>query len=227
MSTRLPRPGPRRLVSALVAVVVSLVAVGVALGRSDPPREPLAAVVDLSPSGVRRLLVEAGGRQADLSRHARGWSASPSTPPQSAPLLLSTEDDLFPMFAYRVVQADAADPQYGLAAPEAVVRLEDRSGTPVSLRVGAASFSGAGFYAGRDDQPGRVYLVPRNTLDLLRSLATGERKSSADSLEDRARRYQADQDAAGREKEISTYLRQALEAGGQMPTAPPEPEPAP
>jgi hypothetical protein len=225
MSMRLARLGPRRPVAALVAVVVALVAVGVVLRRSDPAPEPLNAVVALSPSGVQRLLVEADGRQADLTRHARGWSGSSGTPPQSGALLLSTEDELFPMLAYRVVRADPADPQFGLAAPVAAVRLEDRAGTPVSLRVGAASFSGAGFYAGRDDAPGRVYLVPRNTVDLLRSLATGERKSSADSLEARARRHQADQDAASREKEISTYLRQAVEAGGQTPAAPPEPAP--
>ena len=62
--------------------------------------------------------------------------------------------------------------------------------------------------------------MPRNTLDLLRSLATGERKSSADSLEGRAGRFQAEQDEAGVEKQTSPYLRQAIDAGGQVPPAP-------
>lgn len=217
---RLAGLGPRRLTAASVVTVLAVAAIGAAVRRNDPARTTLPAVVDLSPSGVGRLVVETGGRQAELTRHARGWSASPGTPPQSAPLLLSTEDELFPMLAYRVVRADPADPQYGLTEPAAVVRLKDRDGKPLSLRVGAASFSGAGFYADRDRDPGRVYLVPRNTVDLLRSLATGERKSSADPVEDRAGRVKAEQDEAARRKGTSTYLRQAIDAGAEMPPAP-------
>jgi hypothetical protein len=217
---RFARPAWRTLAAASVAAFVGLAAIAVVAGGGDPARETLPALVDLSPAGVRRVVVETDGRLADLTRDDRGWSASTGTPPQSAPLLLSTEDQLFPMLAYRVVQANQDDPQYGLADPEAVVRLETRSGTPVEVRVGAASFSGAGFYARRGNDPGRVYLVPRNTLDLLRSLAIGERKSSADSLEGRAGRIQAEQDEAGREKQTSPYLRQAIEAGGQVPPAP-------
>lgn len=220
MSSHLARPGWRMLAAASVAALVAVVAVVLAVGRRDPARDALPALVDLSPAGVRRLVVETGGRRADLTRDDRGWSASTGTPPQSAPLLLSTEDHLFPMLAYRVVEADEADPQYGLSEPEAVVRLETRSGAPVELRLGAASFSGAGFYAHRGGDPGRVYLVPRNTVDLLRSVATGERKSSADALEGRAGKFQTEQDEAGREKRTSPYLRQAIDAGGQVPPAP-------
>jgi hypothetical protein len=220
MRVRLTRLGWRKRAAAPVAALVAVVAIAVAVGRRDTTREALPALVDLSPARVRRVVVETGGRTADLTRDDRGWSASTGTPPQSAPLLLSTEDELFPMLAYRVVAADQADPQYGLADPEAVVRLETRSDTPVELRIGAASFSGAGFYARRGDDPGRVYLVPRHTLDVLRSLATGERKSSADSLEARAGRFRAEQDEAGRERQTSTYLRQAIDAGGQVPPAP-------
>jgi hypothetical protein len=210
-----------------VVTILAMAGVGAAVRRGDPARTTLPAVVDLAASAVGRLVVDVGGRQAELTRHARGWSASPGTPPQSAPLLLSTEDELFPMLAYRVVRADPADPQYGLTDPAAVVRLEDRGGTLFSLRMGAASFSGAGFYANHDRDPGRVYLVPRNTVDLLRSLATGERKSSADPVEDRAGRVEAEQDEAGRSKGTSTYLRQAIDAGAEVPPAPPASTPAP
>jgi hypothetical protein len=229
LPVRLSRLEPRWLAAASVVtvLVLAVAGVGAAVRRNDTARTTLPALVDLSPSAVGRLVVEAGGRQAELTRHARGWSASPGTPPQSAPLLLSTEDELFPMLAYRVVRADPADPQYGLTEPAAVVRLEGRAGTAFSLRVGAASFSGAGFYANHDRDPGHVYLVPRNTVDLLRSLASGERKSSADPVEDRAGRIKAEQDKAARDKGTSTYLRQAIDAGGQMPPAPPTPEPAP
>lgn len=221
MRLPLARPEPRRLAALGVVAVLAVPAVGVAVRRNGPARRPLPAVVDLSPVAVRRLVVDAGGRKAELTRHSRGWTASPGTPPQSAPLLLTAEDELFPMLAYRALRADAADPQYGLVDAVALVRLEDHAGKVTSLRVGGASFTGAGFYAHRDGDAGRVFLVPRNTIDLLRSLATGERRSSADRLQDRAERFQAEQEQAAREKGVSTYLRQAVDAGGQMPPPPP------
>jgi len=214
MKLRLARPGPRGL--AALAVVTAL-AVGAVVRQSGTERRPLPAVVDLSPAAVRRIVVEAGGRQADLTRHPRGWSAEPGTPPQSAPLLFSAEDEMFPMLAYRSLRADPADPQYGLIEPAAVVRLEDHTGNQVGIRVGAASFSGAGFYASRDSEPDRVYLVPRSTVDLLRTLTIGERTTSADPLTDRADRYDAERQQAGRDKELSTYLRQVVDTGAQPP----------
>lgn len=219
MRLRLTRPQPVIAAGALVTAV----AVGgtlVVLRPSGPEHPALPAVVDLSAGVVRRLVVESGGRKAELVRADRGWAAGPGTTPQSAPLLLGVEDQLFPMRAYRVVRADPDDPQYGLAEPSAVVRLEDRAGHRLGLRFGAASFTGAGFYARQDGDPGRVYLVPRNTLDLLRSLTTGERASTADPLRDRAGQYEAHQVEAGRDKEIPVYLRQVLDAGGQTPPAP-------
>jgi hypothetical protein len=218
MKRRLTRPGLRLF--AAVSVVAVLAVGAVARQRGPEPR-PLPAVIDLSPSNVRRLVVEAAGRQVELIRDPRGWSAGPGSPPQSAPLLFSAEDELFPMVAYRVLDADPADPQYGLVEPEAVVRLEDGTGERAGIRLGTATFSGAGFYVGRDGEPGRVYLVPRNTVDLLRSLATGERKTSADPLGERTDRYEAERQQGERDKELSTYLRQAVDAGGRTP--PPEP----
>ena len=125
---------------------------------------------------------------------------------------------MFPLLAYRALAADPADPQYGLVQPEAVVRLEDHSGKEVGIRVGAATFSGAGFYAGRDGEPGRVYLVPRSTVDLLRTLTVGERRSSAAPLSDRADRYDAQRQQPGQDDKLSTYLRQVVDTGGQPPS---------
>jgi hypothetical protein len=214
MKIRFARPGPLALAAL---ALVSALAVGTAVRRSGTERRPLPALVDLSPAAVRRIVVETGGRQAELTRHPQGWSAQPGTPPQSAPLLFSAEDKMFPLLAYRSLRADTADPQYGLVEPEAVVRLEDHTGNQVGIRVGAASFSGAGFYAGRDSEPHRVYLVPRSTVDLLRTITIGERTTSAEPLADRADRYDADRQQSGRTKELSTYVRQVVDAGGQPP----------
>jgi hypothetical protein len=220
MSLRLTRPGPAIVAGAVVAaLVVGGMLVVLRPGKSQ--HSALPAVVDLSAGAVRRLVVEAGGRQAELVRHTGSWAPGPGTTPQSAPLLQSGEDRLFPMRAYRVLRADPADPQYGLAEPSVVVRVEDRAGRQVGLSLGAATFTGAGFYATLDGDPGRLYLVPRSTLDLLRALTTGERGATADPLRDRAGQYEAEQEKAGLDKEVSIYLRQVIDAGGQMP--PPAP----
>ena len=121
------------------------------------------------------------------------------------------------MLAYRVVDADPADPQYGLGEPAAVVHLEDHTGNQFGIRVGAATFSGGGFYVHRDHEPARLYLVPRSTVDLLRTLTTGERTTSANPAQDRAGADEADRPETERQKELSTYLRQAVDAGGRMP----------
>ena len=201
--------------------VLGAVAIGAALRSGGPERPKMAALVDLAPASVRRLVVDAGGRQAELTHDDRGWSADPGTAAPSAALVVSAERQLFPMLAYRVLAADPADPQYGLAEPAAVVRLQDREGRQFGVRFGAATFSGAGFYARQDGDAGRLFLVPRNTVDLLRSLTTGERTSSADPLSSRAGRYEAEQQEARQAKEVPVYLRQVIDRGGQMP--PPAP----
>lgn len=214
MNVAVVRPGRWALV---VVVAAGAVATGLALRSRGTDRPALPALVDVAAPAVTRLGVEAGGHRVELTRGERGWTADPGTPPQSAGLLVGAERQLFPMLAYRIVEADAADSQYGLANPEAVVRLETRDGRHFAVRFGAASFSSAGFYAGHDGDHGRVYLVPRNTVDLLHSLLRGERASSADPLSTRASEYQAEREEAQQDKKIPVYLRQVLERGGQVP----------
>lgn len=207
----------RTLVALAAPAMVGVVATAAVLRSGGDERRMPPALVNIAPTSVQRLVVEAGGRQAELTRKAEGWSAGPRTPPGSPALLAGAERQLFPMLGYRMLDADPADPQYGLAQPAAVVRLQATDGRQVGVRLGAASFSGAGFYARPDGDGSRLYLVPRSTVDLLRSLTTGERTTSGDSLEDRAGRFQAERDETGREKEVPVYLRQVLERGGRMP----------
>jgi hypothetical protein len=207
--------------AAAVALLAAGAAAAVLLGSSESEPAALPSLVDVSPAEVQRLVVEAGGRQAELTRAGLSWSSVSGTPPQSAPLLESTEARLFPLLAYRVLNADPADPQYGLVDPAALVRLDDGAGRETSVRFGAANFSGAGFYARHDSRPDRLYLVPRNTVDLLRSLTTGERITSADPLGDQAGRYRAEREKVAQENEVPVYLRQVIESGGETP--PPAP----
>lgn len=213
----------RRPALAVLAVLAGLAAAatGAVLRSSGSDSQTVPTLADVAPASVQRLVVEVGGRRAGLTRHPGGWSAEPGTPPASTALVAGAEHQLFPMLGYRMLQADPADPQYGLTQPAGVLRVEDHDGRQIGVHLGAATFSGAGFYARLDGDAPRVYLVPRSTVDLLRSLTTGERTSSADALRDRADQYEADQAEAGREKEVPVYLRQVLDRGGQVP--PPAP----
>jgi len=220
MKVRLSRSGVAVAAGAVATALVGAASV-VTIRPGGPPRREVPAVIDLSAGAVRRVVVEAGGRRAELVRDAAGWAAGSGTTAAAAPMLQSAEDQLLPMRAYRMLRVDPADPQYGLAEPVAVVRFEDRTRQEFTVRLGAATFTGAGFYARQDSDSGRLYLVPRNTVDLVRALTTGERVSTADPLRDRAGRYEAEQEETGRDNEVPVYLRQVLDAGGQPPPPPP------
>ena len=128
------RVAARLLAGAVAAAVV----VGLAL-RDDGEGRPTAAVptlVGLEASQVRRVVLESGDHRADLVRGEGSWLAAPGTPGQSATLMYSLEDELFPLRAYRAVVGDPADPQYGLATPEMSVTISDGSGRDTVFVVG-------------------------------------------------------------------------------------------
>ena len=199
------------------AAAVALVG-GLAL-RDDGDSRPAAAVptlVGLEASQIRRVVLESADRRADLVRGEGSWLAAPGTPGQAATLMFSLEDELFPLRAYRAVGGDPADPQYGLTTPEMSVTISDGSGRDTVVVVGGASFSDAGAYAHRPGRS-RLYLVPRRTTDLLRSVLTGQAVASADPIAERADRYAAEREQVDGEEKVSPYLQQVLDGGGQMP----------
>jgi hypothetical protein len=182
-----------------------------------------ATVLAQQPSEVRRLQIESGGRQVDVERTGDGtWRAAPGTSPQSATLLFGLEQKILPMLAYRTVTADPSDPQFGLQKPDVVLEVEDMSGVRQRVELGAASFTGGGFYArltgtgGRPDDPRRLYLVARQTMDELRSLAVGQPVHSPNPSGDRISRVDAEQGNQD-QPAVTPYLQQVLDTGATAP----------
>jgi hypothetical protein len=199
----------------LLAVVAAVV---LAAGQDDDGAsgEVVPTMIGLEAPEVRRVVLRSGDRQADVVRADDGWLAAPGTPEQAAALMYSLEDELFPLRAYRSIEGDPADPQYGLTAPQMSVTVSDGSGRDAVLLVGGPSFSDAGAYAQRLGRAG-LYLLPRRTTDLLRSVLTGEAVASADPIGERADRYATERQRAETEEKITPYLQQVLDAGATIP----------
>ena len=180
-------------VRALAAVGLAVtfgVGAGCSSGGGEPaPVEEAAAptgpnapgvftVVDLTPEEVHRISVESKGTQVALVRStAATWLAEPGTSELVSGLMAERETEVLPLYAYRRLDADPQQPDFGLLDPEFVVRVQDASGAEQTISVGAATFSEAGYYASRGDDR-HVYLLVRRSVDDLRSLVRGERVNS-------------------------------------------------
>jgi hypothetical protein len=150
------------------------------------------------------------------------WRAASGTPPQSATLLFGLEGRLLPMLAYRTVTADPSDPQFGLEKPDVVLEVEDTSGVRQRVELGAATFTGGGFYArraetgGRPEDSRRLYLVARQTMDEVRSVAAGQVVHSLNAVGDKISQFDAQQTRED-QPNITPYLQQVLDTGAQSP----------
>ncbi|MGH9041206.1 MAG: DUF4340 domain-containing protein [Acidimicrobiia bacterium] len=208
-------------VRALAALAVTLaVAAGCSSGGDRAPAEEAAAptgpntpgvftVVDLTPAEVHRISVESKGQQVALVRStAATWLAEPGTSELVSGLMAERDTEVLPLYAYRRLDADPQRPDFGLLDPELVVRVQDASGAEQTISVGGATFSDAGYYASRGDDP-RVYLLVRRSVDDLRSLVRAERVNSPRSaLENEILNESPDADP---EEVTNPWLAQVLE----------------
>jgi len=164
---------------AMVAVAV----VGLALlsanssdeAGSSTRRRPadVPVVVGLEPEDVSQFVIEEGSARARLVRQNGVWQPGPGTSAEAAALADERETDLFPLRAYRGLRSDTSRAEFGLAAPELVVRVTARRGGELTVAVGALSFTKEGFYAQRQGDE-RLYLLTRRAVDGLRSILRGQ-----------------------------------------------------
>jgi hypothetical protein len=214
-----------RPVRRFVAVVVGLAllagcsAFGAPKSQVAAPAPPAPGpqtvfrVVDLTPAQVHRISVESHGRQAALVRSTAGtWLPEPGTPDTAVSLMAEREEEILPLQAFRRLDADPNRPDFGLAAPELVVRIEDAGGTEAVVSVGVPTFSGAGSYARRQDDPAHVYLLVRRSVDDLRSLFEGQRVNSPRSEQEVKVIEETEQTQDADPENVSNpWLTQALE----------------
>lgn len=104
---------------------------------------------------------EASGEIATLERRSGVWAATGATEPFAATSLRLSEDDIFPLLAYRAFDAAEDDSAYGFDTPQASLEVETAAGDLVRITLGDLSFTTAGFYARLDAAPERIYIVPR------------------------------------------------------------------
>jgi hypothetical protein len=215
----------RRLPAETVAVMVvaaSVVLAGCSSGGRDKAEEAAPApsvpaqptvftVVDVPPAQVHRVAVEGQGKSVSLVRSSSAvWLAEPPTPETTVSLISESEEQILPLQAYRRLEADAHRADFGLAQPEFVVRIADAGGTEQVVAVGAVTFSGAGSYARREDDPDHVYLLVRGTVDALRSVLQGERVNTPRS--ELERKVLSESPDAGDPEEVTNpWLAQVLE----------------
>lgn len=203
------------------AVVVALGALGAgALSRelaSEPEREAVPEVLSLRPSQVERVVVQSADREVELERQPDGtWAGSAGVPPESETLMLTAEERLFPLPAYRQLATDASAPQFGLADPEMTVAVTGRDGNVRKVAIGASTFT-KGVFAQRVGDDGTVYLVPRRMADDFRSVLAGQRIDAENELASKVRDMEREAGENARKQRVSWWLQQALEAGTPLP----------
>jgi hypothetical protein len=176
-----------------------------------PAQPTVFTVVDVPPAQVHRVAVEGQGKSVSLVRSSSAvWLAEPPTPETTVALISESEYQILPLQAYRRLEADPRRADFGLAQPEFVVRIAAASGAEQVVAVGAVTFSGAGSYARREDDPDHVYLLVRGTVDALRSVLRGERVNTPRSeLENKV--LSESPDAGDPEEVTNPWLGQLLE----------------
>lgn len=214
---KLPRPN-----GAALAVLVALAVTGASAGAAaisqlgeEARRDTTTKVVDLRPADVRRVSVTSAGRTVTVERGSDArWSAGPDTPEESATLMFTFEQRLFPMSAFRTLPE--AEDEFGLDDPELTLTVTDDDGDGHELAFGAETFTGGAHYVRRAGAP-PVYLVPVRMMNDLRSLLAGKQIDRENSLPGKIR----DLDRAAEERadaaETGFWLRQSLDAGTPVP----------
>jgi hypothetical protein len=207
--------------AAVAAAVVAAVAAGagaltrahyVARGGSSE------SVLAVEASAVRRVVVTSKDQQVELRRTADGhWEVGGGVTGATRTLMLSSEEELFPLRAYRTLPSDASDPQFGLTDPEITFEVEDSGGTRHRVAFGAPTFTAGGFYAGGPGHPHQVYLVPRRMVYDLRSVLAGQRIDPPNDVPGKVRDLNAKAKADTEQGEVSYWLTQSLDAGTPVP----------
>ena len=201
--------------AVLLAVGLLPAAFGVGLWSRSATRvshRPPPEVLPVQSSDVRHVTVESGGTKLAFARGGDGaWAGEAGVPPQSTTLISDAEERLFPLRAYRTLQVDTDQRQFGLVSPQVVLTVANGTGADRTVLFGAPSFSTGGVYARRADDPGRVFLVPRRMLDDLRGVVAGQAVAVTNDVPGKVREIQEKQQAADANN-VSWWLRQVLDA---------------
>jgi hypothetical protein len=212
----------RRLAAAVAVGAVGVALAGCSSGGGGGHRAEVAApapparsfdyrVVDVPPAQTHRVAVESHGQAVALVRSSSAtWLPEPGTSPMAVSLMAVTEDEILPLQAYRRLDADPNQPDFGLENPELVVRIQNAAAEEQVVSVGGPTFSGAGYYARRSGDRDHVYLLVRRTVDDLRSLLRGVRVDTPRSEQETKIANESEQDVDP-EEVSNPWLTQVLQ----------------
>ena len=202
--------------AVVLAAGLLLAAFGVGVWSRSATRishRPPPEVLPVRSSEVRHVTVQSGATKLAFARGTDGvWTGDAGVPPQSATLLSDAEQRLFPLRAYRTLQIDTRQPEFGLASPQIVLTVGDGAATERIVLIGAPTFSTGGVYARRADDPGHVFLIPRRMMDDLRGVVAGQAVAATNDIPGKIREINEKQQAADG-NDVSWWLRQVLDAG--------------
>lgn len=178
----------------------------------------LPVLIARSPDDVAQITVEAPQRPPAVLTQTQGgfWSPGEGMTPETATMLFDGQNDLFPLRAYRRLDADPANPEFGLGEPAVTLSARQKNGRTTRVLFGTATFNQEGFYARRADDPHAVYLVPRKPVNLLRSLALG-RTVEFDYPVDKKFEDLGKRAAKAPGEEPDAWTTQAVEHGATLP----------
>jgi hypothetical protein len=219
MSRRHSSGRERPAVKAAVAVaVVAAVAAGAGVLTRTHYRAKAGSTekaLAVEAGAVRAVVVADKAHRVELTRTGDGqWQGAT---PATRTLMLSAEDELFPLRAFRALSLDPADPQLGLADPDITFEVQDGGGERHRVAFGAPTFTDGGFYAHDPGQGRRVYLVPKRMVYDLRSVLAGNRIDPPNDIPGKVRDANDKAREESEQHEVSYWLQQSLDAGTPVP----------
>ena len=227
----------RRTMAGVTVAAAPVGLLAVACGSGSAAKRAsdigLATVISQTPDDVASLTVRvvapltgdgSPSKTAELVNNFSAWSAAPGTTSESGALMMENQSRLFPLRAYRTLTLNTADPQFGLVHPIVTFTVQPKSGAPFTLDVGALTFNSGGFYAHKEGTPpGMVYLIPREAVGALVSMAQGQNYSFAGPEDAALASVAAAAETQGQPTEVSQWLKNAEGTGVTVPPGLPPP----
>jgi hypothetical protein len=97
---------------------------------------------------IYRVVAADGAKKGEVIRSTDGvWQPGEGATETSAGVITEAESYLFPLVAYRRLDVDPQDPQFGIAGSSVSLFVETQTGKQYTVTLGDSTPSSGGFYA--------------------------------------------------------------------------------
>lgn len=177
---RPPRFAVALAVSLACGVLAGCAQVDEAKSIRDLAEQTLSAqgafeALPVQAADVYRVVASSSGVEVELLHDDLGvWNPGEGATDTAAAVMVESEKVLLPTLAYRHLNVDPNDAQFGLRHPALSFLVETRTAKQYRLDIGLATLNGGGYYAKRAGDPS-VYTVIPAVVDSVRSILAGEK----------------------------------------------------